>query len=116
MKPNEIRVKIKRLKDKLKLDAIMIKNYERDKDAENYKERIAKQQAIILEAEQSIAKIRHQRKTASKRISKIKQSSRYSRKQLTELENYDKIELLKKLAGLLRKETKDGKTDSDTQE
>ena len=114
MKPNEIRTKIRRLRESIKLDGVMIKNYERDRDAKNYQERIAKQRAIILEAEQSIAKIRHQRKTAAKKIAKVKQNLRYSKRRLTELENYDKIELLKKLAALLRKETKDGESNSNS--
>lgn len=114
MKPTEVKAKIKRYRDKLKLDEIMIENYERDKSKENSKERIKKQQAIVLEAQQAIAKIRHRRKTAAKKISKIKQSSRYTKRQLVELENYEKIEQLKKIVELLRKETKDGEANSDT--
>ena len=114
MQPNEIRTKIRRLKESIKLDEIMIRNHERDRDKKNYEERIAKQKAIMLEAEKSIAKIRHQRKTARSKISKVKQSMRYSKKQLLKLKNYDSIEKLLQLARELRKETKDGKTDSDT--
>ena len=114
MRPTEKRDKVKRLKEKIELDLIMIRNYERDRDRKNYEERIAKQKAIVLEAEKSVAKIRHQRKTARGEISKIKQSMRYSKRQLVRLRNSKNIELLLRLVRELRKETDDGKTDSDT--
>ncbi len=114
MRPTEKRDKVKRLKEKIELDLIMIRNYERDRDRKNYEERIAKQKAIVLEAEKSVAKIRHQRKTARGEISKIKQSMRYSKRQLVRLRNSKNIELLLRLVKELRKETDDGETDSDT--
>lgn len=112
MKPKNVKEKIKRCREALKFNKVVIKTYERDRDADNYKERVAKQKKIIFEAEQAIARIRHQRKKATQKISKVKQHSRYVTKQLVELLNCDKIELLLKLAERLRKETDDGKTDS----
>lgn len=114
MRPTETRNKVRRLKEKIVLDEIMIRNYKRDRDRKNYEERIAKQKAIVLEAEKSIAKIRHQRKTARGEISKIKQSMRYTKRQLVKLRNSKDIKLLLRLVRELRKETDNGKTDSDT--
>lgn len=98
MKSTNVRDKIKRLREKLKLDEIMIHNYERDRDVENYKERISKQKGIIAEAEKAVAFIRHQRKTALGKIARVKQSKRYTIRQLIKLENFDKIEKMLKLA------------------
>ena len=114
-KPANIRDKINSLKEALMLGDVITKTHMGYLDNDNFNERVAKQQAIITEAAATIRKIRKQRDNAIMEIGKIEQSQRYDKRRLTELENYEKIELFKKLAGLLRKETTNGKTDSDTQ-
>lgn len=114
MKPTEIRDKINRIKEQLVLEGILVKQLIRDRDKKNFEERIAKQWAIIAEAEASIARIQHQHDTALEKYKKINQNRRREKKELKVLENYEKIECLKKIAEQLRKETDDGKKHSDS--
>ena len=95
MKPAQIRDKIKNIKEQKVVEAILIKTHERYRDEENYKERIAKQRAIIAEAENAIAIIQKEYDNAHVEIEKIKQNAKHENKVLVELVNYEKIQKLK---------------------
>lgn len=113
-KPANIRDNIKSLKESLALRDVLVKTHLRYLDRDHFDERVAKQQAIIDEAATVIRKIRKQRDDAIMEIGKIEQNQRYDKRKLIKLENYEKIELLKKLDGLLRKETTDGEEHNNT--
>jgi len=108
MKPAQVRDKIKRIKEQKVVEAILIKTHERYRDEENYKERIAKQRAIIAEAENNIAIIQKEYNDAHIEIAKIKQNARYENKVLAILVNYEKIEKLKEIIRKLQ-EVQNGK-------
>ena len=115
MKPLKIREKIKSLKEEQALDAVLIKGYERHRDEENYKERIAKQRAIIAEAEAVIAKIQKEYEEAGGKIAEVEKFSRYNNKTLVALLNYEKIEALKVIVKKLQEVKADGKDDNNSQ-
>jgi len=112
MKLLNIKEKIKSLKESQVLDAILIKGYERHRDEENYKERIAKQRAIIAKAEEAITKIQKEYEEAGDKIAEVEKFSRYNKRVLVELLNYEKIEALKTIAKKLQEVKADGKDDN----
>ncbi len=117
MKPQRVKEQIARIKEQMRVEEILIKTHERYRDTENHGERVAKQKTIIMEAEKAIAVIRHEYERALREISKIKLNMRWEEKRLIVLENWEKIEKLKKMAKELetvRKETDDGEERDNT--
>ena len=108
MKPAQVRDKIKRIKEQKKVEVILVKTHERYRDIENYKERIAKQRAIIVEAEKVIAIIQKEYDDANDEITKIKQNAKYENKVLVELVNYEKIKKFKETIRKLQEVQSDG--------
>ncbi len=117
MTPSEVKEYISRIKENMVEERVLIKAYQRDRDEKNYIERTAKQRKIIAEAVESLALIQREYDDSPDKIAKIEQKMKRENKRLVVLNNYERIERLKKIFHQLAttsKEIDDGKTNSDT--
>ncbi len=117
MTPSEVKEYISRIKENMVEERVLIKAYQRDRDEKNYIERTAKQRKIIAEAVKSLALIQREYDDSPDKIAKIEQKMKRENKRLVVLNNYERIERLKKIFHQLAttsKEIDDGKTSSDT--
>lgn len=101
MTPSEIKECIARIKENMVEEKALINTYRRYRDEENYSERTAKQRKIIAEAIESLTLIQREYDDSPDKIAKIEQKMKRENKRLVVLNNYEKIERLKKAVGKL---------------
>jgi len=108
MKPADVRLKIKQLKESLKLNKVLTKEYAKYLEKDYFERRVREQQEVIDEAQAKIDTITEKRNNIIFDIGRIEQYDKHRRKRLVYLQNIKKIMQFKELIAKIRKETADG--------
>lgn len=110
MTPSEVKALISRIKENMVLERILIKTHQRYRDEKNYNERMAKQRKIVAEATEALALIQREYDDSPGIIAKIERKMKRENKRLVVLNNYERIERLKKTVHKLATMMKESKT------